>query len=362
MKRKVLTLCLLLCFLSACGDGSTVEEEVFEEDMTLEEIEPETPLIYHPLTGEVVEEDVSEGRPYAIMLNNIKDALPQLGQSQADIIYECLAEGGITRMLAVYQDVSEVEMIGSVRSSRPYYLELALGHDALYLHAGGSEDAYTYISSWGVDAFDCVRGPYMSSTVGGNIFWRDSWRQSNLGYEHSVVTTGEAILTYIPESTRMEHEDDFTYEQTFYSETESIGGETALEITVPFSSYKTGVFIYDETSETYFVEEYGSAYVDGNTDEQVAITNVLVLNAVVTYTGDSLGHVDIDFDAGGTGYFATAGEILPITWSKDGIYEELQYFYEDGSPVVLNPGTSYVNVIPNTNSTTWVGDAVEEAE
>lgn len=71
-----------------------------------------------------------------------------MGQSQADIIYECLAEGGITRMMGVYQSVEGVGMIGSVRSARPYYLELALGHDALYIHAGGSEDAYAKIRSW----------------------------------------------------------------------------------------------------------------------------------------------------------------------------------------------------------------------
>lgn len=53
------------------------------------------------------------------MLNNLKEALPQLGQSQADIIYECLAEGGITRMMGVYQSVEGVGMIGSVRSARP---------------------------------------------------------------------------------------------------------------------------------------------------------------------------------------------------------------------------------------------------
>lgn len=87
-------------------------------------------------------------RPVAIMLNNLKEALPQLGQSQADVIYEVPAEGGITRMLAVYQSLDGVGKIGSIRSARPYYLELALGHDAIYIHAGGSEDAYAKIRQW----------------------------------------------------------------------------------------------------------------------------------------------------------------------------------------------------------------------
>ena len=71
-------------------------------------------------------------------LNNLKKAQPQLGNAQADIIYEVPAEGGITRMLAVYQTLDGIGTLGSIRSSRPYYIELALGHDALYVHAGAA--------------------------------------------------------------------------------------------------------------------------------------------------------------------------------------------------------------------------------
>jgi hypothetical protein len=77
------------------------------------------------------------------MLNNLKQALPQQGNSQADIIFEVLAEGGITRMMALYQDPSSVGFIGSVRSARRYYMELAAGMDAVFIHAGGSPDFYT---------------------------------------------------------------------------------------------------------------------------------------------------------------------------------------------------------------------------
>ena len=99
-------------------------------------------------------------RPVAIMLNNLKQALPQLGQSQADIIYELPAEGGITRMVGVYQSLDDVGTIGSHPLARPYYLEVALGHNrAIFLHAGGSEDAYSKIAQWGAHRPGRVPGP-----------------------------------------------------------------------------------------------------------------------------------------------------------------------------------------------------------
>lgn len=280
------------------------------------------------------------------MLNNLKKALPQLGQSQADIIYECLAEGGITRMMGVYQSVEGVGMIGSVRSARPYYLELALGHDALYIHAGGSEDAYAKIRSWDVDHFDAVRGPYQGRSPDSNLMWRDADRRKNNGLEHSVVTTGSAIETYLPEEVRREHKEDYRYPQQFTDDGTPAAGEKAVTVTVPFSNYKTGVFTYDEESRTYLVEEYGQPYIDGNTGEQVGVTNVIILQTACSATGDSLAHITVDLTSGGEGWYACGGKIIPIHWSKADRSSSFVYTTEDGEPLVLGRGKSYVNIIP----------------
>ena len=145
----LLALCLLLG-LTACGgggegsspgDGSeppsvSTLAPVEEPDQSQEPEEPVYPYAA-PLTGEGLMEDVSGQRPIAIMLNNLSKALPQAGVAQADVIYEIVAEGGITRMLALFQDVEGVGEIGTVRSARDYYVSLAYGHDAIFLHAGG---------------------------------------------------------------------------------------------------------------------------------------------------------------------------------------------------------------------------------
>ncbi|WP_279067506.1 DUF3048 domain-containing protein [Intestinimonas butyriciproducens] len=300
----------------------------------------------NPLTGEPISGELANRRPIAVMLNNLKEALPQLGQSQADIIYECLAEGGITRMMGVYQSVEGVGMIGSVRSARPYYLELALGHDALYIHAGGSEDAYAKIRFWDVDHFDAVRGPYQGRSPDSNLMWRDADRRKNNGLEHSVVTTGSAIETYLPEEVRREHKEDYRYPQQFTDDGTPAAGEKAVTVTVPFSNYKTGVFTYDEESRTYLVEEYGQPYIDGNTGEQVGVTNVIILQTACSATGDSLAHITVDLTSGGEGWYACGGKIIPIHWSKADRSSSFVYTTEDGEPLVLGRGKSYVNIIP----------------
>lgn len=303
----------------------------------------------NPLTGLPIDEKWVNARPVAIMLNNLKQAMPQLGVSQADVIYEVLAEGGITRMLALYQSVENVGLIGSVRSARTYYLELALGHDAVYLHAGGSPDAYNKIKTWNVTALDCVNGPYE-----GSLFWRDADRIRENGKVHSVVTSGETILELFPTySFRQEHEEDYVYEMQFAEDGTPAGGQQASTITVPFSSYKTGVFTYDPESGKYLVEEYGSAYIDGNTGEQVSVTNVLVLRTDCSLIpGDDAGRISVDLNSGGEGWFACGGKIIPIRWSKNGVNDQLVYTTQYGETLTLGVGTSYVNIIPLSSEIT----------
>ena len=353
-KRMLLPLGLALALsLTACSSGDPAPLDPVRPSLPVQSEEPAVTATpqpeesgRNPLTGEPMDEELAARRPVAVMLNNIKAALPQLGNSQADIIYECLAEGGITRMLGVYQAPQDVEMIGSIRSSRPYYLELALGHDALYIHAGGSDDAYSKMSAWGVDHFDAVRGPYLGNSPGSNMMWRDADRRKNNGLEHSVVATGESIETYLPDSVRRDHEEGYRYPQQFADDGAPAGGETANTVKVPFSSYKTGVFTYDEAQKQYLVSEYGNPYIDGSTGQQVGVTNVLVVKTACKATGDYLAHITVDLTGSGEGYFACGGKLVPITWSKADRNSPFVYTTQSGESLVLGRGSSYVNIVP----------------
>lgn len=97
------------------------------------------------------------------------------------------------------------------------------------------------------------------------------------------------------------------------------------------------------------MEEYGKAYIDGNTDQQVGVTNVVVIKTACRNTGDSLGHITVDLSSGGTGYFACGGKVIDLTWSKS--YPDGQLYYKDldGNPITFGAGHTYVCVVP-TNS------------
>ena len=355
---------LLLLTLPACGPSGQGEGSSSSDpdvsvlaplDPAPEEPDPEPVLPYvNPLTGEGCAADIGKNRPIAIMLNNLKKALPQLGVSQADIIYELPAEGGITRMLAVFQSVEGVGDIGSVRSARDYYVSLAYGHDAVFLHAGGSPQAYDAIQDWGVTALDCVNGPYE-----GTLFWRDKERWQNAGKEHSVLTSGETILELLPTYRRveLEHREGFDPGLSFMADGETAAGEAAARLEVKFSNYKTGVFTYDPDSGLYLIEEYGAPYVDGNTGEQVGVKNVLVLYTdISSIRGDSEGRLSVRTTGTGDGLFLCDGRQQPITWSKASHSSPMTYLDSQGNPLELGVGHTYVNIVSGPSAVTVHSD------
>lgn len=300
----------------------------------------------NPLTGEPMDEMRTKSRPVAIMLNNITAALPQQGNCGADIIYEVVAEGGITRMLGIYQSVNSVGIIGSVRSARPYFIELAQGHDAVFVHAGGSEDAYTALESWSVDHMDGVNGKY--STTG--LFWRNAQRIAGKTFatEHSLVTSGEAVWNALAGSGfRLTHDSGWSSSQLFADDGTPEGGTGAKSVVVSHFGGKATLFRYDLSTGLYRVEQYGEAYIDGDSGEQVAVTNVLVLRVQMTDTRDDYNHMDLQL-TNGDGWYACGGKVIPIVWEKGGHDAPLTYRTQTGEPLVLGRGKSYVNLVPQT--------------
>ncbi|WP_312280944.1 DUF3048 domain-containing protein [Oscillibacter sp.] len=358
MKRFFSLLCaaLTVISLSACGgkeppapaeSSAAVSAQAPE---VLEEPAPYVPSGTNPLTGLPMEPEYETLRPVAVMLNNLKEAQPQLGPSSADIIYEVTAEGGITRMLALYQTLegAQVGELGSVRSSRPYYIELALGHDALYVHAGGSPEAYSDLSAWNVDNMDGVNGG-----SDAEIFWRDKERRKTMGYEHSMITSGENILAYLDKGRfSTEHKSNYTYGQKFVDDATPLNGELAEHVRVKFSVYKTGTFEYDAQSRKYLVGQYDAPYVDKDTGEQVAVTNLLVLETNISViSGDSYGRMKVRTTGEGDGAYFCGGKTISIHWSRANRNSPFVYTTQGGTPLNLERGNSYVCIIsPKTGA------------
>ena len=284
------------------------------------------------------------------MMNNLKKALPMSGISKADIIYECLAEGGITRMLALFQDISGVGNIGTVRSTRTYYLELALGHDALLIHAGASYMAYDEIAVWKVDNLDYVRNNKVSG-----MFWRDQARVKSAGSEHSVYTSGEKITELLSKyEVRTDSAENYRLGWNFADDAVPGGGGDAPVVSAPFTTSKTTKFIYDAEEKLYYVEQYGGKFMDEAQKKQVAVTNVITLYTdVAPIPGDKDGRITVRLNGEGPGFFACGGKYVPIKWSKKSRNDPFVFTLEDDRPLVLGKGKSYICLIPVERTVTF---------
>lgn len=375
MKKQICALLLavwMLLSLAACGgekettEGSEetpppVEKPLLDEkDEPDPEPEPEpepapyVPAGTNPLSGMPMEPEYENNRPVAVMFNNLKEALPQLGISKADIIYEIPAEGGVTRMLGLFQTLDGVGDLGSIRSTRSYYLEAALGHDAILVHAGGSPEAYEDIPNWGVSNIDGVRGGPSQDVV----FWRDAERKKNAGYEHSLLTSGEKITEYLGNGRyRTEHKDGYVYRQDFAENATPVDGMTAERFKLYYTNYKTGVFEYDEAGQQYLISEYGSPFIDGNTGEQLGATNVLIVETDINVIpGDKEGRLKVRMSGEGNGTYFCGGKAVEIRWSKADRNSQFVYTLKDGSPLVLGQGNTYICMMDPSRSTLAIGE------
>jgi len=298
----------------------------------------------NPLTGEPFVAQYERNRPVAIVLNNLPEALPLNGVSDADIIYEYPVEGGLTRMLAIFQDVFYVEKIGCIRSARHYTVQLANAYDAIFLSAGRSPQALAEVRSLGIPFLNEVEGPHRE------VFFRDrnripGRRVDNL---HSVVTTGERLYHWLPEyDFRLTHEDDFAPALTFTEDGTPRGGSTAEVIHMRFSAAKSTTFTFDSTLRKYTVRQSNIDFVDANDGSQPAYANIVFIKTSVTgLRNDAAGRLDIVTTGSGTGYFASGGRYVRINWARSDLSSPYIFTLEDGSRFDFGIGKTYICIIP----------------
>ena len=348
--------CVLLCFagctvhkeeIETNSDTQIITPEVDQNTEIPEElVVPEEPEFINKLTGEETTEELSCIRPVAIMINNIKTATPQHGISQADIVYEVLAEGGITRLLCLFTDYANLPVTGSVRSARDYYIDLSDAHDAIYVHCGTSPMA---------DQTLAARKTENMNGMNFDIpFYRDSWRMKNMGYEHSLMTTGE-MLTKGIEKKGYRTTSEATQPLSFKLEEEGFDGEAAQYVGVKFSYYAKTELEYDTELGEYSKKQYNSAHIDANTGEQLRFENALILLCEQGMVpGDEAGRLYVNFYGDGDGYYICDGAYKKIKWHKDTRTSSYTLYEEDGkTELMLNPGKTYIAIAPQDAEITF---------
>ncbi len=295
------------------------------------------------LTGEWIDEEIAGNRPYAIMIGNTSDALPQYGISQADVIYEVPVEGSYTRLMAIFQDLRGVDKIGSIRSCRHYFIYFAQEFDAIYVHFGQALYAEPILAR---DSVHNISG--MDYSV-ESAFYRDSGRKS----PHNVFTTEEGLKNAAEtKGYRTTYEDGYKGHYLFAADNvpvELTGGQEALVVSPGYLVNKPW-FVYNDEDGLYYRYEFKEEQTDGATEEQLKVKNILVQYCDWRKADDN-GYLDIDtMPSGGQGKgkYITNGKVIDITWTKESESSPARYFDESGKEIILNQGKTWVCVIRDT--------------
>ena len=330
----------------------TQTEEPATQKATEAPTEPEEKPFRKPLTGEPTDTDYSDIRPVAVMFNTIRQALPQSGNSHADIYIEIPEEGGITRVCGIYQDITGVGMLGSIRSTREYFLSFVRSFDAILAHAGSDSWVINETANSGYATMDALSNAYTA-------YWRDEDRLKDSSLEHSLVTSSDSLQEWLETSgIPKEH---IKADNTVLEFTDEISDDmtgNGKTVTVNFSGYKRTTFKYNTKSGKYDVYfwENDEPYIDAENNRQIDVTNIIILPVTTWNDIDGWGVDRQKYDfSGGNGYYISGGKSMEITWSKgdynksDEYGNPLKLTDSNGNELKLVTGKTYICVLNKVN-------------
>lgn len=289
-------------------------------------------LVRRDLDGVLVEPDNQHSFPIGVMIENYLAARPQSGLDQAGVVYEALAEGGITRFLAIFDLHSPIKKIGPVRSARPYYIDWVAEYDALYAHAGGSAAAMSLIRQVNLRDLD--------QFFNSKYYWRDTSRK--IAIEHTLFTDS-ILLARAREDKKVTVA---TYTPWTFKDDAAVGDRPTAEqtITVPFSTFNYQVqWKYDATTNLYNRFLAGKEHVttDGT---KLAAKNVVVIS-VKTQLADA-EHLSMTTIGSGDATVFRDGLKITGTWTKDGRNTRMVFKDASGQIIPLDAGQTWIEVVP----------------
>ena len=322
MKSKF-SILFLIILISLIGCTSK-ENNTIPTSITISE---SVPSFY---TGENVEESINSNIPFMVMIENSTFARPQSGLSDADVIYETSAEGGIPRFMALFHK-NNPDTIGPVRSVRPYFLELALENDLPFAHCGGSSEALTDISN---------NKSIMSinEISNGEYFWRDNKRES----PHNLYTSSKNILDSITNKNFLSIPITFSEFNKDYYSSKTLNSASNLMLTLN-ENYNTS---YTYENNVYKKSMDDKISLDANTNEQLSFSNVVIQKTTISIQDDDI-HLNIDLIGEGQGYIFSNGRYVNVIWKKLSESDKTKFYDINGDIVPLSPGKTIWHIVNN---------------
>lgn len=299
---------------------------------------PKVTTVASSLTGLQVDPAVNTRPITGVMIENSEDARPQSGLDQAGIVFEAIAEGGITRFLTLFQD-SEPGYIGPVRSARPYYVQWCMSFDCALAHAGGSPEALSDIKSWGTKDLDQFAN-------GGSY-----QRVTNRYAPHNLYTSMDNLHKL--EASKGFTAPSFTPLVRKKDAPSKTPNATSIDVSISSATFNSH-YDYDAASNSYKRSQAGAAHmtVDQNGAEK-QITPKVVVALITTYGVASDKHSSYGVTGSGEALVFQDGIVTHGSWHKDDYKSAFSLTDDAGGALHLNAGQTWFVALPATNKVTY---------
>lgn len=310
--------------ISEPGTESKVPEPVATE--------PPKPKYFCPLDGEATTEGNSLRRPLAVMIENDPAARPQSGLSKACTVYETVAEGGVTRFMAIFLH-DDVDTIGPVRSAREYYANLAMQYDALYAHCGGPSTIYKTFKNLGVANID--------EFANGDAFWRIRSRKA----PHNLYTSTNKLRE---KAEKRGYETDVFFQRPNFKDDIPIESRPdTASVDIYFSRPTFAVrYVYDRTTNRYNRFMGGKPHVDVTYNKQIAPKNIAVQFAPISSIANDLkGRMKMSLTGKGSALVLQDGKVIQATWERQALNDLTRFYDQTGVEIKFNRGQTWIEIV-----------------
>lgn len=342
------------------------EPDAGESTLKAKSDEPKTEEC--PLNGELLPKSFrsvwEKRRPLGVMIENHTDARPQSGLSQADVIYEAVAEGGITRFLAMFY-CKDAPLVGPVRSARIYFMQMLgeYGDHPLYAHVGGANtpgpaDALGTIRKLEWDSYNDMN----QFAIPFPYYYRDYERNPGVATEHTMYSSTEKLFGYARDKRKLTNvdADGKLWDANFVKWQFKGDAARAETTTISFDFWpgKTDYsvrWVYDTTNNSYKRFHGQSPHIDKNNDQQIVAKNIVVLMMKESPANDGYpgGHRLYKTSGSGAAILFQDGTAVKGTWAKKDMFSRLKIYDGAGHEVKFNRGLIWMEIVPEGNKISY---------
>ncbi|MCH8821129.1 DUF3048 domain-containing protein [Patescibacteria group bacterium] len=344
-RRKSFVLLVLLLFIIISGGlGFLVASNLQAANKAFSPLgnlitgEPREPRNFpNPINGILFTQSEADkwksNLPLAVVIENHIDARPQSGLGKADLIYEVLAEGGITRFLGIY--LSEGSKLGPVRSNRPYFLDWLSEYDAGYAHIGGSPTAQALVKTYNIRDLD-------QFGLGAPTYERSAARAA----PHNVYTTTKKLRS-VAKSRGFKGPVEIDSWQFADEESSPSARPKKFELGIPYPAFKMDVlWKYDKKSNAYLRFVGGSAHKDTESKKQISAKTIIAQFVVTSLEGTGKSRLKMKNIGSGKAQVFKDGKVIKGTWKKKDRNARTKFFDSKGKEITLNRGKIWVEIVP----------------